>query len=117
MALKDEEDSRPVITGDLVAAQWYPDEEYYIGEVDFDQTIRNYGGRGDADNAYHLVKLMDAEAWNKLAGEASQGMFNPVVKAFPMVKSGDYAPLDTLKPENDIKAAIVLWLHWNYPKT
>jgi hypothetical protein len=125
MALKDEKDSRPVNNGDLVAAQWYPDETYYIGEVDvvqygkdaeLTQVVKNIGGNGEVDMAYHIVKLMDADKWKRVIDDCSQRMFDPVVKAFPMVKTGDYSPEDTILLDEQIKMAVIKWLHWNYPK-
>ena len=117
---KDRPDSRPVNIGDLVAAQWYPDETYYVGEVDVDicgyQIVNNIGGCGNVDQAYHVIKLMDAEQWSIVLDNMEQEMFKPLVEAFPMVTTGDYSPEDTLLLSEQVKLMAIKWLHWNYPR-
>ena len=115
MALKDRADSRPVNVGDLVALQWYPDPDYYIGEVGYGYTVRNPGGAGSIHDAYHVVKLMDADEWTRLISSMGDAAFVPIAQRFPMVTTGDFGPEETIKLEQDLKQAVLTWLHWNYP--
>ncbi len=116
MSLGAMDDSRPVNVGDLVAAQWYPDSIYYIGEVDYNHMIYNPGGVGSVDNAHHIVKLMDASEWLRLASDMGVAAFASVAQKFPMITTGGFSPEDTIKLEGSIKAAVLSWLRWNYPK-
>ena len=121
MALTYESDSRPVNVGDLVAAQWFNDETFYIGEVEVElssssQIVKNIGGEGYVQDAYHVVKLMDADVWKRVLYDMSKATFTPLVEAFPMIDTGDYSPEDTFLFEEQLKMAAIKWLHWNYPK-
>ena len=116
MGLSEQPDSRPVGVGDLVAAQWFSDPSYYIGEVRYDNLIPNPGGVGSVEDAHHMVKLMDANEWRILVSDMSQAAFGPVVSKFPMITTGDFDPGSTFKLEADLKEAVLMWLNWNYPK-
>lgn len=110
---------RPISVGDLVAAQWFPDETYYIGEVFSDNgelKVLNMGGEGELAHAYHVIVLMLSEKWRKVLDEVGQRMFEPIVEAFPMVKTGDFPPESSFALDQQIKMAAIQWLHWNYPR-
>jgi len=110
--LDDMPDSRPVYRGDLVAALWYPNNEWLIGEVDNDMCIHG----SEVDTAHHVVLLKSDEELDRLVDEVSQSGFKEVVEAFPMITTGDFSPEDTFAFNDAIRKAVCSWVQWNYPK-
>ena len=101
-----------VAVGDLVAIRWSPDPEWSIGVVQYDKTVH----KGDVEFAHDVIKLMDADKFQEMVEECSQRLFDPVLKEFPMVKTGDFPPDATFTLDFAIQEAVSWWLHWNYPR-
>ena len=114
MSLQDKVDSRPVQYGDLVAARWFDDPEYKIGKVD--DYVENAIRMQDIYSAHHVVLLKNADEFRSMMESMSQEAFNPVVKAFPEVTTGDFDPMASLALDKALESAVILWLNWNYPK-
>ena len=114
MGFGERPDSRPVQYGDLIAARWYDEGKWKIRKVD------DYGGTDvvsmqEVENAHHVVLLKDTETRRILIMDASQEMFDPLVKAFPEITTGDFTPEASSALHIAIEHAFILWLEWNHP--
>lgn len=114
MGLEDRADDRPVYYGDLIAARWFDDPEYKFGKVD------DYVPGGitmeAVENADHVVRLMNAGEFSRMIDEMSHEAFDPVISRFPMITTGDFDPGAAAAFDKALENAVMLWLHWNYPK-